>query len=397
MSAGDGTPAGDGIDTADVERWRGVPLGGIRMRHPVSASDIARWAQAMDDPNPLHFDPDHAAGSRFGGIVAPQSFTVAAGDGHGIVPALQGRIEGSHALAGGDEWWFFGPPVRPGDRLSTDCMLFDHRVAQTRFAGPTVIARGDTTYANQRGELVAKQRCTAVRYLVEEARRRGLLAGDAEEPSWSTEELDRLEAARRAYHRTVLDRGHEPRPWASVAVGDVLPTRPIGPHSVASLTTDHRARPATVRGAVVDERAAAPPWDVGRAPEPRPDPAGVAVTPAASGALGALGAGPELGHVDAGFARRVGLPRGCAHGSSMGAWVLDHLGGWAGEWARVEHSVVRYRRPALTGDATYLHGTVVAVHVDEQTGWQMVRVAVEMRDQHGGQLARGSADLHFLE
>ena len=161
------TMASDGdaleLDTTDVDRWLGVPLQRLQPRYPITESDIGRWAQGMQNPNPLYYDPEFAAASKFGGIVAPQSFTVAAGDGHGATPAVQGRVPGSHMLFGGDEWWFFGPRIRPGDLLQRDTMLFDYRVTETRFAGPTMFSRGDTTYINQRGELVGKQRSTATR------------------------------------------------------------------------------------------------------------------------------------------------------------------------------------------------------------------------------------------
>ena len=68
-------------------------------------------------------------------------------------------------LFGGDEWWFFGPRIEPGDRLNLERMLFDYKVTETKFAGPTMFSRGDTTYVNQRGETVAKQRSTSIRYL----------------------------------------------------------------------------------------------------------------------------------------------------------------------------------------------------------------------------------------
>ena len=49
------------LRTADVDRWIGVPLASSDMRYPVSELDIARWAQAMHNPNPLFFDADYAA------------------------------------------------------------------------------------------------------------------------------------------------------------------------------------------------------------------------------------------------------------------------------------------------------------------------------------------------
>ena len=77
------------LDTSDVDRWLGVPLGGGHLIEPIAKNDIRRWTQGMQNPNPLYFDRDYAAESRFGEIVAPQSFGVCTSDTHGAGPAIQ--------------------------------------------------------------------------------------------------------------------------------------------------------------------------------------------------------------------------------------------------------------------------------------------------------------------
>ena len=66
------------LDTTDVDRWIGVPLGGGRMKDSVGVNDVRRWVQSVQNPNPLYYDDEYAAESRFGGIVAPLSFAVSA-------------------------------------------------------------------------------------------------------------------------------------------------------------------------------------------------------------------------------------------------------------------------------------------------------------------------------
>jgi acyl dehydratase len=170
------------FDCSDVDRWIGVPLATADARYPVTELDIARWAQAMHNPNPLYFEADYAAQGRWGQAVGPFSFTVACGDGHGATPAIQGHVKGTHMLFGGDEWWFYGPRIFPGDRLTTDRMLFDYKVTQTKFAGPTMFSRGDTNYVNQRGEFVAKPRTSRVASTPSRVRRR-IRTGSGRPPS----------------------------------------------------------------------------------------------------------------------------------------------------------------------------------------------------------------------
>ena len=44
--------------------------------------------------------------------------------------------------------------------------------------------------------------------------------------------------------------------------------------------------------------------------------------------------GPSSGHLQPRWARHVGMPRGYGYGASMGAWILDYVAAWAGEWGR---------------------------------------------------------------
>jgi hypothetical protein len=87
-----------GLDTSYVDEWVGVPLGGGQMKDAVHVNDVRRWAQGMQNPNPLYFDEAFAAEGRFGRILAPQSFAVCTDDSHGAAPAIQGTIPGTHML-----------------------------------------------------------------------------------------------------------------------------------------------------------------------------------------------------------------------------------------------------------------------------------------------------------
>ena len=108
-------------------------------------------------------------------------------------------------IFGGDEWWFFGPRIVPGDRIKHERMLFDYKVTETKFAGPTMFSRGDTTYINQRGEVVAKQRSTSIRYLAEDARKRGPVQREGRPASGPTTQLDGPREAEVRLLRAFLD------------------------------------------------------------------------------------------------------------------------------------------------------------------------------------------------
>ena len=161
------------LDCSDIDRYLGKPIEGARLKDPIGNLDIKRWAHAMRYPNGLHYNNAFAAESRFGRIVAPQSFAVACDDGHGSAPSCVGRIPESHLLFGGDEWWFYGPRIFGGDMIHNERIPFDYVVKETKFAGPTCFQRGDNHYYNQNGDKIATQRSTSIRYRADLAREMG--------------------------------------------------------------------------------------------------------------------------------------------------------------------------------------------------------------------------------
>ena len=379
--------AGPEFDTHDVDRWIGVPLGGGQMKDPVRANDVRRWVQGMQNANPLFFNDAFAAESRFGQMIAPQSFAVCTDDSHGAAPAIQGSIPGTHMLFGGDEWWFFGPRIYPEDHVRRERMLFDYKVTQTKFAGPTLFSRGDTTSVNQRGEFLCKQRSTSIRYLASEAVERAQF-DDENDPTWTEQQIEDIEKEKFEYLRSVLDQGHDRRLF--VKVGDKLPRRPIGPHTIMSFTTEWRAYLMTVWGAFQDDGGPSSLLQAGWLPEMSRDVEGAKIDPT----LGdGLYHGPSRGHVQAQYAQLIGMPRGYGYGATMGAWILDYLSNWAGEWGEIVHSKMAYRSPALTGDLTYLDGEVTAI--DQEGALPVATVHVTMTNQRGEEMAVGDAEVRL--
>src|SRR5579883_2032389 len=137
------------LDLSDVDHRVGKLVGGGQLWDPCTKMDIRRWVMAMDYPNPIHWDEEFARKSRYGGVIAPQTMAAAMDYGHGSNPACVGRIPGSHLLFGGEEWWYYGHVIRPGDLLFQERRFDGYRVTETKFAGPTMFARGDTIHRTQ--------------------------------------------------------------------------------------------------------------------------------------------------------------------------------------------------------------------------------------------------------
>jgi acyl dehydratase len=89
----------------------------------------------------------------------------------------------------------------------------------------------------------------------------------------------------------------------------------------------------------------------------------------------------------------IGMPRSYGYGASMGAWILDYVSNWGGEWADIQHSDMKYRAPALTGDVTYLDGEVTEVDYDRKSSRPRVNIRVSMTNQLGALLAAGDVQI----
>ncbi len=378
------------LDTSDLDRHMGVPMRPGELNDYVERSDIRRWVQAMHYPNPLHYDAKWAVESRFGGLVAPQSFTVATDTSHGCSPAQVGRIPNSHLIFGGDEWWFFGPRIVPGDHIVCHRMPYDYKVSNTSFAGPTCFQRGDTLYINQRGERIALQRSTAIRYPVQEAKEKKRFDG-AGDPEWTDVELESLEQRKQAFIDQIQQLGHDKRLFAGVKVGDKLAEHVLGPHSLASFTTEWRAYPMTVWGGMKTGPTTVSALELGYTKEMAGHEGDKRMERTNPELTDGAYYGPSRGHLQLRWAQHVGMARGYGYGASMGAWVLDYVSGWAGEWGEIVHSNAQYRHPAFTGDATIINGYVVDTKVEKRQS--LAIVSVELTNQTGATMATATVEV----
>ena len=379
------------LDCSDLDQYMGKPIAPARMKEPLHNNDIRRWVQAMHYPNLLHFDHDYAAEGRYGKLVAPQSFAVATDDGHGAGPACVGCIPNSHLIFGGDEWWFYGPKIYGGDNITNEKVPLDYNIKETGFAGPTCFQRGDNNYYNQDGDFIARQRSTSIRYSPEKATEMAALDA-SDDPEWTDEELADIQERKFEWVQMMHDLGHGKRYWDDVNVGDELPVRVIGPHSIASFTTEWRAYLFTIWGGT--HRPGLDMAALGFTEEMaghENDPVMERINPELTD--GAY-FGPSRGHLFPRWAKQIGMPRGYGYGASMGAWILDYFNGWAGEWGGVVHCVSSYRGPAFTGDITIMTAKIVDKKVDEE-GRNIVQAEFTMANQHKNVMATCTAEIEL--
>lgn len=130
--------------------------------YEVEKGAIRKFAEAIDDPNPLWQEEDYAKESRYGGIIASPSFVTSL-----KVPGLTEWVLGldcplKRLLNGGNELEFF-QPLRPGDVISVTARLSQAYEREGK-AGKMVFLIIETDYTNQRGELAVRGRQTLIKY-----------------------------------------------------------------------------------------------------------------------------------------------------------------------------------------------------------------------------------------
>jgi acyl dehydratase len=107
----------------------------------ISARDIELFTELTGDRNPLHYDEQAAADSRFGGIIVQG----------GVTSGLLNAVVAEELPGPGSVFlhvdWHFKAPVRPGDEI-----LAEVEVLEAREDKP--LTRLRTTVTNQEGTIV---------------------------------------------------------------------------------------------------------------------------------------------------------------------------------------------------------------------------------------------------
>ena len=137
----------------------------------VERGAIKKYADAVDDRNPLYWDEEYARDSRYGSILAPPGFfgwPTRWTEGMPILLELVDKVSAilaqagyRRSLDGGIEYEFFCP-VRAGDVLTALTRILDIYEQEGK-TGKLFFLVVETTYTNQDGNLVAKVRRTLIR------------------------------------------------------------------------------------------------------------------------------------------------------------------------------------------------------------------------------------------
>ncbi len=181
---GDGQDAGAGEFHNRLAALVGKPVGSGTPSvapDPVNQPMIRHWAAAFEDGDPVYTDPDFAASSRFGGIVAPplmlQTWTMATPKITGIAERGGSPVEteGEGPLAVFDEAGYVGTLasnsefdivryLHLGEVVSASTVIESISEEKSTRLGSGYFVTWATTYVDGEGAVVGRQRFRILKF-----------------------------------------------------------------------------------------------------------------------------------------------------------------------------------------------------------------------------------------
>ncbi|RYF82463.1 MAG: acyl dehydratase [Comamonadaceae bacterium] len=325
--------------------------------YEATRDNIRHYAHGIGDDNPLWCDPDYAAKTQHGGIIALPSFLFATSR---IVSGYVGGLPGVHAMWSGADWTWH-KPVKRNDTIRTEAYLKDLIEHQTRFAGRAVQQIYHVDFFNQDGDKVAEADSWCFRTERDHAREQGSKYKEvrAREPRvYSPEEI---QEAYKLYAQEEV-RGATPRYWEDVKEGEALPTMFKGPMTV----TGFIAYAQGWGGLYIRANKLA--WKLIDAHP------GVGIT----NRFGIPDV-PERVHWEEDFALEVGAPGAYDYGPERTSWLTHHLTNWIGDAGFLRKAHCKIRRHNPEGDMLFIKGHVVRKYIED--GKHLVEISQEAHNQ----------------
>ncbi|WP_334150348.1 FAS1-like dehydratase domain-containing protein [Hyphomicrobium sp.] len=327
--------------------------------YEASRDAIRHYAEGMGDDNPLWCDPEYAAGTQYGGIIAPPSFLFSTSSRP--VFCYGGGLPGVHAMWSGAAWTWH-KVVRRNDTISIEAWLKDLIEHETRFAGRSIQQIYHINFFNQEGDLVAEVDDWAFRTERDQARDKGVKYQDLKERApkrYTDKELAELYEL----YESEEVRGSNPRYWDDVSEGEDLPVMFKGPMTVTGFI-------AFVQGwGGLYVRANKLAW------KQNMNHPGVAI----KNRFGIPDC-PERVHWEEEFALRVGAPGAYDYGPERCSWLTHQLTNWMGDDGFLRRATCKLRRHNAEGDLLFIRGKVVRKFIDD--GHHVVEIEQEALNQN---------------
>jgi len=335
--------------------------------YEATRDNIRHYAHGIGDDNPLWCDPDYAAGTKYGDVIAPPSFLFACDR---IISGYVGGLPGVHAMWAGADWAFH-KAARRNDQINTEASLKDLVMHETRFAGRAVQQIYHVNFRNQDGDLLAEADSWCFRTERDTAREKGTKYEAERSETAKPYTDDELVDIYRHYAEEEI-RGAKTRFGDNVNVGDTLPTMVKGPMTV----TGFIAYAQGWGGLYIRANKLA--WKQIHAHP------GLGIKNARG-----IPDCPERVHWETEMATRVGTPDAYDYGPERCSWMMHQLTNWMGDDGFLERSSSEIRRHNPVGDTLFIDARVTGKTSDEN-GY-LIQIEQTARNQDGQLSVKGSA------
>jgi acyl dehydratase len=326
--------------------------------YEATRDNIRHYAHGIGDDNPLWCDPDYAAKTHYGTLIAPPSFVFPL---NRILSGYVGGLSGVHAMwAGADLTWH--KPMRRGDAFTTKASLKDLIEHETRFAGRAIQQIYHVDYYNQDNELVAGGDSWCFRTERDTARERGSKYTEVKqrEPvQYSRDDMAEIFAKYAAEEV----RGATPRYIEDVQVGEKLTTMVKGPMTVTGFIGYAQGWGGLyIRANRLAWKQLKKHPGLGI-----PDRFGIPDV-------------PERVHWDSDLARLVGTPDAYDYGPERTSWMTHHVTDWMGDEGFLRNVHVEIRRHNPVGDTIYINGEVTRTFEEEGAHYAEITQTAKNQD-----------------
>ena len=359
---------------AEARRMIGMPIRVEQWNYEASRDVIRHYAWGIGDDNPLFHDPQYAASTQWGGIIAPPTFFFGIFDAV-VAPGLE-EIQ----------WYYSGidaefyHPIRRNDEIVATAEYVDAQPVSGKTVKNMVLQTGDVRYTNQKGELVTKVLSHTFR-VARLGAEDGLSYEPREKPEYTQDELDNIMEA----HLNEVVRGSKTLYWEDVKEGEQLPGTVRGPISQMDMTAYYAGAVGTSGYKSTKLKWKYTNW-ARTTPEKLPNNYdkcyyGARVL-------------PSIGHQDAAVAvKDLGMPGPYDNGPQRCGMLATCVTNWMGDDGFMRTLSTRLKLPVIFGDTNYIKGRVKGKRVEDGKG--LVDLELWGENQLGQKTITGNATVEL--
>lgn len=329
-----------------------------------SVDSVTIFCNGIGDLNPLFRDQEYARWTRFGGMIAHPCFPWT----HHWPGRSYWGLAGVHGFGVAIDCEFYRN-VRPGDRINIWNRVLDVQVKESRFSGRMVMQYLESTYTNQRDEVLCRALGLTARHERKASRDKGKYK-EIRTHDYSPEERARIDTMVLTEPDRI--RGQRTLHWEEVNVGDKIDEIARGPLSMSdTMAFVIGSGRGAAHGALLRHAAKHPNHYIRNK--------------AAGGGVEYTG----IGHHREEFAKEVGVPGMYDYLPQRACWFASAITNWMGDDAVLKRLRMEARMFNCQGDTTFIGGTVVKKYVKDRCA--LVDIEMKGINQRGDLTSPGFA------